>query len=156
MHPEALTGLENLGNVGVVPIVIFLTQLIKKKIGSLKYGSDVLALFLSFGLCIGWEFYYMTPEVYTQWAAMNGLEFFKWVISDILFVGFGTWLAASKVYDLAHGNKKRQIVVDKVKVELEEKIIVLQNGNGNGGTREEPVEKTDLSALLRKALEERE
>ena len=155
MHPEALAGLENLGNVGVVPIVIFLTQLIKKKIGNLKYRSDVLALFLSFGLCVGWEFYYMTPEVYTQWSAMNGLEFFKWAISDILFVGFGTWLAASKVYDLAHGNKKRQLNVDKVKVELEEKIIILQNGNGNGEKHEETVEETDLSSRLREVLEER-
>ena len=150
-----MEGLEALGNAGAVPIVIFLTQLIKTKVGHVKYGSDVLALGMSMVLCIGWTFYYMEPVDFDLWAATNFLEKFKWGINQLV-VGFATWLAASKIYDLGHGNKKRKTKVIEEKKVLEEKIVVLQNGNGNGGTHEEPVEKTDLSALLRKALEERE
>ena len=153
-HPEALAGLEVLGNAAAVPIIIFLTQMIKKRIGDFKYGTDVLSLIISFVLCIGWTFYYMTPETYGEWAALNGLELFKWGI-DQLIAGFATWLAASKIYDLSHGNKKRQRRVEQVKVELEEKIIILQNGTGNGEKHEETVEETDLSSRLREVLEER-
>ncbi len=150
-HPEALAGLEVLGNAAAVPIIIFLTQMIKKRIGDFKYGTDVLSLIISFVLCTGWTFYYMTPETYNEWAALNGLEIFKWA-TDQLIAGFATWLAASKIYDLGHGNKKRQRRVDQVKVELEEKIVILQNGNGE--SHEETVEENDLTSRLRKILEE--
>ena len=36
--------LDALGNATLVPIVIFLTQLIKKKIGDFKYGSDIFCV----------------------------------------------------------------------------------------------------------------
>ncbi len=152
-HPEALAGLEALGNAAAVPIIIFLTQMIKKRIGDFKYGTDVLSLIISFVLCTGWTFYYMTPETYGQWAALNGLELFKWGI-DQLIAGFATWLAASKIYDLSHGNKKRRRKVAQVKVELEEKIVILQKGNGE--SHEETVEENDLTSRLREVLEERE
>ena len=152
-HPEALAGLEALGNAAAVPIIIFLTQMIKKRIGDFKYGTDVLSLIISFVLCTGWTFYYMTPETYGQWAALNGLELFKWGI-DQLIAGFATWLAASKIYDLGHGNKKRQRKVAQVKVELEEKIVILQKGNGE--SHEETVEENNLTSRLREVLEERE
>ena len=147
-----MEGLDALGNAGVVPIIILLTQLIKRKIGDFRYGSDVLALLLSFILCIGWEFYYMAPEAYVLWSSLNGLELFKWVISDVIVVGFATWLAASKIYDLGHGNKKRAKRAVEEKEILEKEIVVLQNGNGdnNGNT----VEETDLSSRLREILEE--
>ncbi len=149
-----MEGLEALGNAGVVPIIIFLTQMIKTKIGDFKYGTDVLALGMSMVLCVGWTFYYMDPMDFDIWIATGSLAKFKWVINQLI-VGFATWLAASKIYDLGHGNKKRQLRVDQVKVELEEKIIVLQNGNGNGEKHEEAVEETDLSSRLREVLEER-
>ena len=152
-HPEALAGLEALGNAAAVPIIIFLTQMIKKRIGDFKYGTDVLSLIISFVLCTGWTFYYMTPETYGEWATLNGLEFFKWGI-DQLIVGFATWLAASKIYDLSHGNKKRRRKVAQVKVELEEKIVILQKGNGE--SHEETVEENNLTSRLREVLEERE
>ena len=152
-----MEGLEALGNAGAVPIIIFLTQLIKKKIGSFKYGSDALALFLSFALCTGWEFYYMTPETYETWSALNGLELFKWSI-DQLITGFATWLAASKVYDLAHGNKKRDGVVSvqlerhlTEKVELQEEIVKLKNGHGD--IDEQAEENPEISDKLRNILE---
>ena len=154
---DGLQGLEALGNAGAVPIIIFLTQLIKKKIGDFKYGTDVLALLLSFALCTGWEFYYMTAETYAQWAAYNGLELFKWGIDQVL-VGFATWLAAGKIYDLAHGNKKRdkkistQLEIQLTeKGQLQEEILKLKNGHGDtdGQVEEDP----EVSDKLRNILE---
>ena len=95
----------------------------------------------------------MTPEAYTVWSALNGLEFFQWLVA-MAGTGFATWLAASKIYDLGHGNKKRKARVLLEKKELEETIVVLKNGNGNGEKYEEPVEETDLSSRLREILEE--
>ena len=152
---EEMNLLEGLGNMGVVPIVIFVTQAIKKRIGDFKYGSDMMAVILSFVLCIGWEFYYMTPETYTAWSALTGLEFFQWGVL-MAGQGFMTWMAASKIYDLGHGNKKRKARVLLEKKELEETIVVLKNGNGNGEKHEEPLEKNDFTSRLRKALEEGE
>ena len=148
-----MEGLEALGNAGAVPIVIFLTQLIKTKVGDIKYGSDVLALGMSMVLCVGWTFYYMEPVDFDLWVATNFLEKFKWGINQLV-VGFATWLAASKIYDLGHGDKKRKSKITEEKKALEEKIVVLQNGNGNGEKHEEPVEETDLSSRLREVLEE--
>jgi hypothetical protein len=148
-------GLEALGNAGVVPIIIFLTQMIKTKIGDFKYGSDVLALGMSMVLCVGWTFYYMDPSDFNLWLATGALIKFKWGINQLI-VGFATWLAASKIYDLGHGNKKREGLVIQEKKVLEEKIVVLQNGTGNGEKHEEPVEEADLSSRLREVLEERE
>jgi hypothetical protein len=149
---EGLESLEALGNVGVIPVVIFLTQLIKKRFGNgFKYKSDAIALVLSFILCIGWTFYYMTPEAFNTLAASMFLAKFRWGI-DQLVIGFATWLAASKLYDLGHGNKKRENKVIEEKKVLEEKIVVLENGQG--GNNEKPVEETDLSSRLREVLEE--
>ncbi len=152
---EEMNLLEGLGNMGVVPIVIFITQAIKKRIGDFKYGSGMLAAILSFVLCIGWEFYYMTPEAYTVWTSLTGLGFFQWGVL-MAGQGFMTWMAASKVYDLGHGNKKRDKKVTQEKQVLEEKIVVLQNGNGDGEKHEEPLEEIDLASRLREALGEGE
>ena len=145
-----MEGLEALGNVGVIPIVIFLTQMIKQKIGDFKYGTDVLALILSFVLCVGWEFYYMSPMAYMEWQALNGLAFFKWIVSSILLVGFGTWLSASKIYDLGHGDKKRERSTVKEKTKLQEEIIKLKNGNGgqDDQVEEDPLVSDKLRAIL--------
>lgn len=155
---DGLQGLEALGNAGAVPIIIFLTQLIKKKIGNFKYGTDALALFLSFGLCTGWEFYYMTEETYKAWQALNGLGLFHWGVDQVI-VGFATWLAASKIYDLAHGNKKRgkkvstQLEIHMTeKVKLQEEIVKLKNGH-NGDTDGPNEEDPEVSDKLRDILE---
>lgn len=154
---EGLEGLEVLGNAGAVPVVIFLTQLAKKKIGSFKYGSDVLALVLSLVLCFGWEFYYMTPAEYQEWLGLTGRMTFKWGI-DQLIAGFATWLAASKIYDLSHGNKKKEKEVSQLierelteKVELQKEIVKLKNGNGDKKdeqTKEDPVVSDKLREIL--------
>lgn len=151
-----MEGLEALGNMGVVPIVIFLTQMIKRRVGDFKYGSDVLALLLSFGLCVGWEFYYMTAEAFGVWSALNGLELFKWGVG-MVGKGLGTWFSASKIYDFSHGNKKRDKAVSTQleihmteKVELQEQIVKLKNGHGDTDeqTEENPVVSDKLREIL--------
>ena len=98
----------------------------------------------------------MTPEAYETWSALNGLELFKWGI-DQLLTGFATWLAASKVYDLAHGNKKRDGKVSvqlerhlTENVELQEEIVKLKNGHGETDeqTEEDPVVSDKLREIL--------
>ena len=70
-----------------------------------------------------------------MWSAFNGLQLFHWGIDQVV-TGFATWLAASKVYDLAHGNKKRGKEVSvqlsrhlTEKVELQEEPGVKGPGN---------------------------
>jgi len=154
-----LEGLEALGNAGLVPAVIFLTQLIKSKIGKFKARSDMLALLLSFGLCIGWEFYYMTPEGYTALAARNGIELFHWGI-DLVLVGFATWLASSKLYDLGHGNKKRNLTVSTTIAHheahaeaLQKELVTLKNGQGENKHDAQTVEEINVANKLRSILE---
>jgi hypothetical protein len=153
---EGLEGLDVLGNAAAVPVIIFLTQLIKKKIGDLKYGSDLLALGLSFVLCTGWTFYEMTPVAYADLISSTGLDLFRWGI-DQSIAGFATWLAASKIYDLGHGNKKKQKEVSQImerelteKVELQKEIVKLKNGNGDKDeqTKEDPVVSDKLREIL--------
>jgi len=162
-----LETLEVLGNAGVVPVVIFFTQLCKKKFGALKHGSDFLALGLSMTLCLGWAFYYMTPESLSALVTSDALSQFRWWI-DQLIVGFATWLAASKIYDLGHGDKKKEkkfliekeelveegiqrVGVEKLRRKnLEEEIVKLKNGHGdmNGKTEEDPIIADKLRNIL--------
>lgn len=154
---EGLASLEALGNAGVVPVVIFLTQLLKKRIVEFKYRTDVVALLLSFIICIGWAFYNMPPS---KFYALLNADFhfqFKYAI-DQLIVGFATWLAASKIYDLGHGDKKRnKEVSEKIEKHITEKgqlvteIIKLKNGHGDTDARNE--EDPIVSDKLRKILE---
>jgi hypothetical protein len=99
---------------------------------------------------MGWTFYYMSPTDFDIWAAADFLTKFKWGI-DQLIVGVATWFAASKIYDLGHGQKKRdkKHLVEKAK--LADEIVKLKNGNGdmNGQTEEDPV----VADKLRKILE---
>ena len=82
---------------------------------------------------------------------------FKWGVDQIL-IGFATWLAASKVYDLGHGNKKRATEVSTQierhlieRSELQKEIVKLKNGQGDSNEQA----KTDDSQpdVLREILE---
>jgi len=92
----------------------------------------------------------MTQEAYAAWSSLTGLGFFKWAVL-LLGKGFGTGLIASKVYDLGHGNKKREKVVSAERAQLQEEIVKLKNGNGDVN---EPVEEdTEVTDELLKILE---
>lgn len=140
-----------LGNAAAVPIIIFLTQLLKKNI-KFQHSSDLMALLLSLVVCSGWEIYNLTPEVIDELSA-GFIVKFRFAV-DTLIISFGTWLAASKIYDLGHGSKKRSKKVQIEKQALKTEIEQLKK-NGNGDNNEETMETSDISDKLRAILEER-
>ena len=141
-----------LGNAAAVPIIIFLTQVLKKNF-NFPYKSDFLALILALVVCSGWEIYNITPETIQELSA-GFLAQFRFGV-DLIITSFATWLAASKVYDLGHGNKKKAKKVAAEKLVLEEEIEKLKNGNGNGDVDEGAVEKSESPDKLRDILEGR-
>jgi len=146
-----LEDLTVLGNAAAVPIIIFLTQLLKKNI-KFQNGSDLMALLLSLIVCSGWEVYNLTPEA-SQELSMGFIVKFRFGV-DLIVVSFATWLAASKIYDLGHGSKKRSKKVEVEKQTLRTEIEQLKK-NGNGDSNEETVETPEISDKLRAILEER-
>ena len=145
-----MEGLEALGNASAVPIIIFLTQFLKKNF-KFKRGSDFMALLLAVVVCSGWELYNITPETLQELSAGFIVKFRFGV--DLVVTSFATWLAASKVYDLGHGQKKKHVKVEAEKKQLRDEIVKLKNGNGNGEADEETVETTEDSDKLRSILE---
>ncbi len=141
-----------LGNAAAVPIIIFLTQFLKKNL-KFNRGSDFMALLLSVVVCSGWEIYNITPEAIQELSAGFIMKFRFGV--DLIVTSFATWLAASKVYDLGHGTKKKDKRVAAEKQELRNEIVKLKNGNGNGDADEEIVENPEVVNKLRNILEER-
>lgn len=136
-----------LGNAAAVPIIIFLTQLLKKNLRH-KYASDLVALGLSLIVCAGWELYTIEPTIIQELSG-SFLAKFRFSI-DLIITSFATWLAASKVYDLGHGKKKHEKQSAEEKKVLEEKIIILQNGNGHGEAddKEDPKVSEKLLDIL--------
>ena len=139
-----------LGNAAAVPIIIFLTQFLKKKF-RFKRGSDFMALLLTLIVCGGWEVYNITPEV-LQELSVGFIVKFRFGV-DLVITSFATWLAASKIYDLGHGEQKKAKRTAADKHELKKEIEKLKNGNGD--TDEQIVEDFEVAAKLRTILEER-
>ncbi len=139
-----------LGNAAAVPIIIFLTQLLKKNF-KFNRGSDFMALLLAIVVCSAWELYNITPEA-LQEISVGFIAKFRFGI-DLIITSFATWLAASKVYDLGHGTKKKAKRVAEEKQELRNEIVKLKNGNGDAD--EEIVENAEVVDKLRNILEER-
>ncbi len=139
-----------LGNAAAVPIIIFLTQLLKKNF-KFNRGSDFMALLLAVVVCSGWEIYNITPETLQELSAGFIVKFRFGV--DIIVTSFATWLAASKIYDLGHGHKKTHIRVEAEKKELRDEIVKLKNGHDHGETDEETMEAAEDSDKLRSILE---
>lgn len=165
-----------LGNAAAVPVVVAITQLLKKNL-SFKYKSDFVSFAVAIVVCFGWKFYNMEPQPLESLFASGWIVVTKEVMHQLI-VSFATWLSASKSYDLFYGVKKREAkhlgekkdlekkyVVEKVA--LEEKIVVrdeekstLQkqvtdlekelNGDRDG---EEVEEDAQLDATLRSILE---
>jgi hypothetical protein len=147
-----LEDLTVLGNAAAVPIIIFLTQVLKKNF-NFSYKSDFVALILALVVCVGWEIYNITPEI-IQELSTGLIAQFRFGI-DLVVTSFATWLAASKVYDLGHGNRKKAKRVAAEKQTLEEEIEKLKNGNGNGDIDGETAESPENTDKLRDILEGR-
>ncbi len=145
---EGLEGLGLAGNAVAIPIVIAITQFLKKNF-SFKYRSAVVSMAVTLIACLG-LFFYNTPVV--------DLEAFfarHWIvvtrgIMDQLIIAFFTYLSASKSYDLFHGDKKKKQKVVEDKKVLEEEIVKLKNGNGDADdkTEEDPVVSDKLRHIL--------
>lgn len=112
-----------LGNAAAVPIIIALTQFLKKNFNFTRKG-DVFSLAISLLVCWGWEFYY-TPEEQLKilWGA-TWIAYGKHAL-ELSLVSFATWLSASKSYDLFIGDKKKAAELDEIssrKLELEQQL----------------------------------
>jgi high-affinity Fe2+/Pb2+ permease len=138
-----------LGNAAAVPVIIAITQFLKKNF-SFKYKSDVVSFVVAVAVCLGWKFYYTPiPEIEavlaSGWPAIA-----KGTISQMV-VAFATWLSASKSYDLFHGAKKRDQKHDGEKTVLQEQIKELEKVNGD---KEAPIEEDhQVADKLRSILE---
>ncbi len=109
-----------LGNAAAVPVIIGITQLLKKNF-SFKYKADVVSALVSIIVCPLWWFY-NTPEEVILDALDDGIVSTIKFGMQLLFISGATWLSATKSYDLFSGNKKREASVAADKKQLEERI----------------------------------
>lgn len=143
-----------LGNVAAVPIIIGITQLLKKNF-SFRYKADVVSFFISLILCPLWWFY-ITPEVEIQDALDDGIITTIKFGMQLILISIATWLSATKSYDLFSGQKKRQANHDAEKDELQEKINTLEINLETGGKSEDgPEDANEIRDKLLKILGER-
>ena len=134
-----------LGNAAAVPIIIAITQFLKRNF-NFKRKSEVSSLLVSLLVCFGWEFYYTSPEQLILWWANGIIPILKHTIY-LLMVSCATWLSASKSYDFFLGEKKTQKVIKEhceEKEKLKKQVQELQNGkdgqtNGSGAELDEKI-----------------
>ena len=139
-----------LGNAAAVPIIIAVTQFLKRNF-DFKRKSEVTSLLVSFGVCFGWEFYYTPSDQLILWWGSGIIPMAKHSIQLVL-VSCATWLSASKSYDFFVGDKKKQQEINghiQEKETLKKQVTELKNGNGgqHGQTTDEDQK---LRALLEK------
>jgi hypothetical protein len=145
-----------LGNAAAVPIVVAITQFLKKSF-DFKRKADVISLLVSLVVCFGWEFYHTAEaDLFLLWGTTI-ISNLKHAIS-LLVISFATWLSASKSYDLFLGDKKRNDVLNQhiqEKEELQKQVEELKAGNEQtvAAPTEEP---SDVDDRLRTILEGKE
>jgi hypothetical protein len=135
-----------LGNAAAVPIIIGITQLLKKNF-SFKYKADVVSAAVAFIVCPLWWFY-NTPEIEILDALDDGIVATVKFVIQLLLISGATWLSAAKSYDLFAGNKKR----DAVKQELQNKITELES-KPEGGADDDVENNPEIVDRLRQILE---
>ena len=148
-----------LGNAAAVPIIMAITQLLKKNF-SFRYKADVVSFVVALVICPLWWFY-NTTEVDIIDAFDDGIvPSIKFVMAQVL-IGIATWLSATKSYDLFSGNKKRTDKhageIHKIQTDnetLSAHIVKLENGSGSGGN-DEPTDEDEVSDKLLDILEGR-
>lgn len=150
-----------LGNAAAVPIVITITQFVKRNV-SMKRAPEVIALCVSLVLCFGWELYKTSPEALNAVLAGGALSIFRWVIDNII-VGFATWLSASKLYDFSYGEKKTQQKFEEInrqKDALQQELHRISNSLAAPSEQEAPQnvepENKEVSDKLEDILEGRD
>ncbi len=136
----------NLANVAAIPVVVIVTNQIKKNF-QFKHKSNLLALIVSFVVCGVWGVYVLSPEQMGLLTLGGGHGLYRFSI-DLIVTSFATWFAASKGYDLVHGDKKRE------KVLIEHKDEIRELKEKARGEDETTTEDSEISAKLRSILEE--
>lgn len=143
-----------LGNVAAVPIIVAITQFLKKSF-NFSRKSDVISLLVSFLVCSGWEFYHTADaDILLMWTAPLIAKIRHTI--DLIIVSFATWLSASKSYDLFIGDKKWNKQMEEIhteKEDLKKQVEVLTNEHE---PTEPLAEDAVLDQRLREILEEEE
>lgn len=138
-----------LGNAAAVPIIVAITQYLKRNF-SFKYKAEVVALAVSIVVSLGWSFY-NTPAAQLEAAVASGwIPMFKGLFRELIIAG-ATWLSATKSYDMFLGEKKRTTRHDEEKRVLKERIAELESTEEHSNADAEMDQ--DLSARLRQILE---
>jgi hypothetical protein len=159
----ALEELALLGNAAAVPVVIGITQLLKKNF-YFKHKSDVVSFVVSLLVCPGWWFYSTDPEQITAAVDDGVIEVGKFVMQMGL-ISVATWFSATKSYDMFSGNKKRAGSHESEKQEIKKqhasktevlfkRIEELENDLRSGGP-DEPKDDSDVGDKLLEILEGR-
>jgi hypothetical protein len=141
-----------LGNAAAVPIIIAITQFLKKSF-NFNRKSDVISLLVSFLVCFGWQFYHAAEaDIMTMLNATLVVKIRHTI--DLIVVSFATWLSASKSYDLFIGDKKWNKKMEEIHVEkedLKKQVEVLTNANE---PTETVADDTGLDQRMREILDE--
>jgi hypothetical protein len=138
-----------LGNVAAVPIIIGITQFLKKNF-SFKHKSDVVSFCVSLVVCPLWWFWH-TPD-HEIIATLDGgvIAVGKFIMSQLL-ISVATFMSASKSYDIFSGNKKRTEKHTGEKDKLLDKIAELEQTVETGGGPDNGME--DNSEIRKKLFE---
>jgi hypothetical protein len=148
-----LEDLTLLGNAAAIPAIIAITQFLKKNF-NFKRKSEVLSLFVSMGVCFGWEFYYMSEaELISTWG--GGIISTAKHIVHLVLVSCATWLSASKSYDFFLGEKRKKAEMEEhiaEKETLKQQVVELKNGGASPAPEGEP-DDTELDQKVRDILE---
>ncbi len=139
-----------IGNAAAVPIIVGITQLLKKNF-SFRYKSDMVSLIVSLLVCPLWWFWH-TPELEIAAAVSGGVVVVGKFVMGQTLVAIATYMAASKSYDMFFGNKKRTKQHVGEKQELYDKIAELEHrlGGEDRNAVDDSPEKVDR---LRQILE---
>lgn len=143
-----------LGNAAAVPIIVAITQFLKRNF-NFKRKADVISLLVSFGVCLGWEFYYTPVDQLSLLWGSGFVDTGKHIIHLVL-VSVATWLSASKSYDLLLGEKKRHREIGdhiEEKESLRKEVEKLKNDHGEKSELTEDILEVD--SKVRDILERR-
>jgi len=148
-----LEDLTVLGNAALIPIIIALTQFLKRNF-NFNRKSEVLSLFVSLGTTVCWELYYTSEqELLLLWG--NGIIPTIKHVMHLVVVSGATWLSASKSYDFFLGEKRRKAEIQEhieEKESLKLQVTELKNGNGSGHETD-PHSDSELDEKVRNILE---
>ena len=140
-----------LGNAAAIPIIIAITEFLKRNF-EFKRKSEVMSLFVSFGVCLGWEIY-TTPEAELISIWTGGIIPTGQHLIHLAVISCATWLSASKSYDFLLGEKRRNAQIASHIVEKENLKQQIKELRANQPAVEEDTPDAELDNKVREILE---